>query len=121
MNPLVMAIASIVMSVAAQFALKAGMSNEAVRATISQGSGLSSALTVLLNRYVLLGFLLYGLGALVWLVVLSKWDVSKAYPMVGVGFVAAVGVGYLAGEHITPLRLSGVLLICVGVAFVARS
>lgn len=109
MSPLPVALLSIALSVAAQFALKAGM------ATRPQG------VMALFQPWVLAGFALYGLGALVWLSVLSRWDVSKAYPLVGLGFVATAAIGWLAGEHVTPLRIGGVLLICLGVAFVARS
>ena len=39
------------------------------------------------NKFLITGFMLYGLGAIVWLGVLAKWDVSKAYPLVGLGFL----------------------------------
>ena len=74
-----------------------------------------------MDKYVLGGFLLYGLGAVVWLAVLSKWDVSKAYPLVGLGFVFTVGIGFLIGEQVTTPRVIGVLLICSGVFLVGRS
>ena len=76
---------------------------------------------MLTDKYVLGGFLLYGVGALVWLVVLSKWDVSKAYPLVGLGFVVTVAVGYLLGEQVTVHRVIGVALICAGVFLVGRN
>lgn len=79
---------------------------------------LSGAVT---NKYVIVGFLLYGLGAVVWLGVLSKWDVSKAYPLVGLGFVFTVGIGFLAGEQLSVARVSGVFLICAGVFLVGKS
>jgi drug/metabolite transporter (DMT)-like permease len=78
-------------------------------------------LDVLANKYVLGGFLLYGLGAIVWLAVLSKWDVSKAYPLVGLGFVFTVIIGFLSGEQISALRVIGAALICTGVFLVGRS
>ncbi len=112
---------SIAISVAAQFALKAGMSSAAVKAAL-QGPLDGRALWVTLTRpEVLLGFALYGLGAVVWLAVLARWDVSKAYPLVGLGFVASLAVGSLLGEQVGAVRAAGVLLICLGVALVARS
>lgn len=53
-------------------------------------------------------------GAVVWLGVLSKRDVSKAYPLVGLGFVFAVVIGYLLGEQLTFPRVSGAALISAG-------
>ena len=70
---------------------------------------------------VLTGFALYGLGALVWLLVLAEWDVSKAYPLVGLGFAATLLIGWSIGEHVTIVRAIGVVLICAGVALVGRS
>ena len=121
MNPLVIAITSIALSVAAQFCLKAGMSGEAVRAVLARPLGFGSLVSVLTDKYVFLGFLLYGVGAVVWLGVLSKWDVSKAYPLVGLGFVLTVAIGFLVGEEVTLTRAMGVALICAGVFVVGRS
>jgi len=118
---LFLAIISIALSVTAQFSLKAGMSEEGVRAALAQNYSLRTLWDVLRNRYIFGGFLLYGLGAVAWLGVLSKWDVSKAYPLVGLGFVFTVGVGYLLGEQVTLPRVIGVALICAGVFVVGKS
>jgi drug/metabolite transporter (DMT)-like permease len=115
------AIISIALSVAAQFSLKAGMSGEGVRAALAQPYSLRTLFDLLTDKYVLGGFLLYGLGAVVWLGVLSKWDVSKAYPLVGMGFVFTVAIGFLVGEQVTVPRVIGVALICAGVYMVGRS
>ena len=52
---------------------------------------------------------------------LSKWDVSKAYPLVGLGFALTLLIGWLAGEQVTLQRIGGVLLICAGVWIVGRT
>ena len=120
-NPLFIALASISMSVAAQFSLKAGMSGAEVKAVLGQPPSIRWLITILANKYVFLGFLLYGLGAIVWLGVLSKWDVSKAYPLVGLGFAFTALIGFLIGEEMTMTRLVGVALICSGVFLVGRA
>jgi drug/metabolite transporter (DMT)-like permease len=121
MKTLFIAILSIALSVMAQFSLKAGMSGDGMKAILAQPPSFRSLTYILTDKYVLGGFALYGLGAVVWLGVLSKWDVSKAYPLVGLGFVFTLIVGYLLGEQVTPPRLIGVALICAGVFFVGRS
>lgn len=121
MHVLLIAIASIVLSVAAQFSLKAGMSSLAVKVALAEPMTVKTAFDVITNRYVFLGFALYGVGAVVWLGVLSRWDVSKAYPMVGLGFVLTAAVGALLGEHISLVRVLGIGLICVGVLLVGRT
>jgi len=83
--------------------------------------GIDTASTIFSNLYILGGFVLYGLGAVAWLAVLSQWDVSKAYPLVGLGFVFTVVIGWLIGEQVTLTRTIGVTLICAGVVFVGRS
>ena len=121
MNTLLIAIASIALSVAAQFSLKAGMSSDGVKDALAQPFSLRMVLTVLTDKFVMGGFALYGLGAIVWLAVLSKWDVSKAYPLVGLGFVFTLLIGWAIGENIVLPRLVGVALICIGVVMVGRS
>lgn len=75
-----------------------------------------------LNPFVLLGLLCYGLGFMVWLVVLAKAEVSYAYPLISLGYVfTAILARYLIGESVTFTRMTGILVICVGVFLVARS
>ena len=122
MNTFVIAILSIAISVAAQFSLKAGMTSAEVRDVLAQPYALRTVFTVLTNKFVFGGFFLYGLGAIVWLGVLSHWDVSKAYPLVGLGFVFTMAIGGLiGGESVTLPRMIGVVLICAGVFLVSRS
>jgi multidrug transporter EmrE-like cation transporter len=111
MSPMLLALVSILLSVAAQFALKAGMKAHADAAPW----------LALLQPMVLLGLGLYGAGAMVWLAVLAKWDVSKAYPLVGIGFALSVAAGHLLGEHVHVTRWVGVAFICLGVYLVSRT
>lgn len=121
MNIFLVALASITLSVIAQFMLKAGMSSPAVKAVLSEPLGLQTAFAVLLNPKVLAGFMFYGLGAVVWLAVLARWDVSKAYPLVGLGFAMTVMIGLVLGEQVSLVRAIGVALICAGVFVVSRT
>lgn len=121
MNTFYIAILSIALSVAAQFSLKAGMSDTVVKDILNNPFALGTVITVITNKFVVGGFLLYGLGAIVWLGVLSKWDVSKAYPLVGLGFVFTLLVGLTQGEQVGPARAAGVLLIASGVYLVSWS
>lgn len=121
MKTLLIAILSIALSVAAQFCLKAGVSGDGVKEALAKPHSVRTFFVIIMDRYVLGGFLLYGVGAAVWLGVLSKWDVSKAYPLVGLGFIFTAGVGYLMGEQVSLVRAIGVMLICAGVILVGRS
>ncbi len=121
MRTVFIAILSVVLSVIAQFLLKAGMASAEVKAAVAQPIALRVLFTVLSNKFVLTGFAAYGIGAIVWLAVLAKWDVSKAYPMVGLGFSLTAIFGLIIGEQVNFLRIAGIALICTGVLLVGRS
>ncbi len=72
--------------------------------------------------YIFIGFGLYGVSAILWLEVLSKLDISEAFPLVSVTYVATLFIGrFLFYEPVNLSRIFGVLLICSGVFFVIRS
>ena len=74
------------------------------------------------NVHVLLGLLCYGLGFMVWLIVLAKAEVSWAYPMISLGYVfTAILARMLLGETVTVTRMAGILVTCLGVLLIARS
>ncbi len=55
------------------------------------------------------------------LVVLSRVEISFAYPFLGLSFVLVTMWGYFVlGEGVTLWRVVGVLFICLGVALIAR-
>lgn len=121
MKILLIAALSIAMSVAAQFSLKAGMGSAAVRQALADGWSADAIKAVVFNPAVIGGFAMYGLGAVIWLSVLAKWDVSKAYPLVGAGFIMTCAIGLALGETVTIQRAAGCLLIALGVFVVAQS
>jgi uncharacterized membrane protein len=112
---------SVSMSSLAQVALKHGMSSSSVQAALTRG-GMTSAVSIGTNGFVLGGLLLYGLGAIVWLKVLAKIDVSIAYPFVAMGFILtmALAVAFL-DEKIVLSRVVGTVLIALGAVLVAKS
>jgi multidrug transporter EmrE-like cation transporter len=66
--------------------------------------------------------MLYGAGAVLWLLVLARADLSYAYPLISLGFVvAAVFAHFVMGESLSTARIVGILLICGGVVAIARS
>jgi multidrug transporter EmrE-like cation transporter len=121
MNTIIIAIISVMISVAAQFMLKAGMSGMLVKEAIKNSITFRTLMVIMTDKYIIGGFVLYGIGAVVWLWVLSKWDVSKAYPLVGIGFLMTAVIGAVIGEHITLTRVAGITLICIGVWVISNS
>ena len=77
---------------------------------------------ILLSPFVVVALLCYVISVVVWMMVLSRVDVSYAYPLLSVGYiVTAVAGKTLFGEALGPVRLAGVLVICLGVYLITRS
>lgn len=114
-------IATVTASACAQLALKLGMSSPAVTAALPQG-GKELIMAVAGSPLVWTGLAIYGSSVAVWLWILSKVDLSLAYPFVGVSFVVVMLFGvFLLDETVSPLRMIGTLLIATGCVLVARS
>jgi multidrug transporter EmrE-like cation transporter len=111
---------SVSISALAQLCLKLGMSSSAVQKAIAT-SGSAAAYAAATSPAVLGGLALYGLGAVVWLSVLSRIAVSTAYPFVSIGFLftAALGI-FVLGEPLTRPMVIGTLLIMAGIVVLAR-
>lgn len=123
MNPTTLALilATVTASACAQLTLKLGMSSPAVTEAGRQGAK-AMILAVAMTPMVWVGLMIYGLSVVVWLWILSKVDLSLAYPFVGVSFIMVMLFGvFLLNEHVTPLRMMGTVLIAVGCVLVARS
>ena len=123
MSPLTLGMihATVTASACAQLALKLGMTSPGVAAALPQG-GKAVLLAVASSPLVWTGLTIYGLSVAVWLWILSKVDLSLAYPFVGVSFIVVMAFGvFLLNETVTPLRMTGTLLIAVGCVLVARS
>lgn len=116
---LTMILLSVGLSALAQIAMKAGITGASPQ---SSASVLGSYIAMLTAPKVLLGLACYGLGALIWLRVLSMMDVSQAYPFVALGFVLTMALGFLLlGETPHPTRLAGAGFIMVGVFLVGMN
>jgi multidrug transporter EmrE-like cation transporter len=113
---------SVSLSAGAQILFRFGMSAVHARSASPGDSAPSTLLLALTNPAVLGGFVAYGVSALLWLFVLARTEVSVAYPFVGLGFVITMLAGWwLLNEPITPLRVAGTLLVCIGVALIGTS
>jgi drug/metabolite transporter (DMT)-like permease len=109
-----LALFCVLLSSAAQLAMKRGMGAP------DGGDVGATYLHALSSPLVWLGLVLYGASAVLWLWVLSRLDVSLAYPLVSLGFVVTMGLGVLwLGEPFSWLRVAGCTLIVVGVSLLA--
>jgi drug/metabolite transporter (DMT)-like permease len=113
---------SVAFAVAAQFTLKAAM-NEVGRIGSTEIAAAGDTLTRTLKEPRLwLGLTLFGISALFWLVVLSRVDLSVAYPFVGLSYIIVVLFSRLfLHEQVSALRWLGVVVVAVGIAIIGFS
>jgi len=112
---------SVTSGVAGQLALKVGVTRAGAAAVEAAGP-ISTLITAFRSPLVWLGLALYGLGALAWILVLTRLDLSLAYPFLALNFVLIAVVSRLVlGEAIPGLRWGGIVVICFGILLIARS
>jgi drug/metabolite transporter (DMT)-like permease len=106
---------SVALGVTGQIFLKQGVSAD------GPITGLNRALlTTIFRPLVLLGLFCYGLSSVSWLVVLSRTELSYAYPMIALGYVLVFLLSWwLFDDKVTWVRVAGLFLICFGVVLVA--
>jgi drug/metabolite transporter (DMT)-like permease len=111
---------SVSFGVAGQTALKLGVSQPGVAETAN--SVLSIIGLIFKSPLVLLGLFFYAAGALAWIAVLARLDLSVAYPFLALNFVLVTLSGrFLLGETVPTLRWVGILVIIAGILLVAKS
>lgn len=111
----------VLLNAIAQLALKASVNDTGVIG-LDLPSLWSSLNTLLASTWLWLGLVCYGISVLVWLLALSRVDVSIAYPMLSIGYVVnAIAAWHLFGESLGQGRLVGIGIIIIGVFVLARS
>jgi drug/metabolite transporter (DMT)-like permease len=122
-----MLIATILLSVGlaavAQLMLKTGMNhvNDQL-APATFGFDGASLRVVAVQPYVWGGLALFGLSALVWLMVLSRASLSFAYPFAALTYVLILLFdAFVLDENVPALRWGGVAFIAVGIFLVSRT
>lgn len=111
----------VLLNAAAQLLLKAG-TNAVGHFEFSRDNILPVGLKLAFEPHIAGGVACYVVSLAVWIMALSRTEVSIAYPMLSIGYVInAVAAWYLFGESITAMRMTGIGFIVVGVFLVARS
>ena len=77
---------------------------------------------ILLVPEVLLALPIYAIGLVIWLIVLTKVDLSYAYPFLSSSYLLIFLSSWLIlGEEITSMRWIGLIFISIGLIFVGLS
>jgi len=111
----------VMLNAAAQLLLKAGVKDVGV-IELTPGTIFHAGLKLALEPHILAGLTCYVISVVVWILALSRVQVSIAYPMLSLGYVVTAFAAWaFMGEGVNALRLSGIAVIIVGVFLVARS
>jgi multidrug transporter EmrE-like cation transporter len=111
----------VLLNAGAQLLLKAG-TNAVGHFAFSRDNILPVGWQLATEPHIMGGLTCYVVSVVVWIMALSRVEVSIAYPMLSIGYVVnAVAAWYLFGEALSVARLTGIGIIILGVYVVARS
>ena len=114
---------SVTLAAVAQLTLKHGMNlvNDELSPDVFSLNGASLRIVVQ-QPYVWSGLFLFGLSAIVWLLVLSRASLSFAYPFAALTYVLILLFDqFVLDETVPPLRWAGVAFIGVGIILVSQT
>jgi drug/metabolite transporter (DMT)-like permease len=122
MNTLLLALSAPLIGTIGQLLLKSVMRDVGPIALAQVTSPWRVVQQLVVNPIFLVAVALYALGFVIWLIVLSKLDLSYAYPILALSYSLVPLLSWWAfGEHISPVRWIGIAIICAGVAVVGLS
>lgn len=114
-------LSGVLLNALAQLLLKAGTQKIG---SIELGTSplVATVIQVMSQPAIWAGLACYVLSVGIWIVALSRVEVSVAYPLLSIGYVVnAFAAWYLFGESLSAMRLSGIAVIIVGVVLVSRT
>ena len=111
----------VLLNAVAQLALKASVNDTGI-IQFDMQSLFSSAMSLATNVWLWLGLICYGVSVVVWILALSRVDVSIAYPMLSIGYIVnAIAASHLFDEPLGLGKAVGIGVIILGVYILARS
>lgn len=123
MNPVAFALVltGVMLNAAAQLLIKSG-AETAGRFDFTLANIVRAGLHFALQWQILLGLVCYAISVVVWILALTRVQVSIAYPMLSLGYVVtAFAAWWLFGETLNPAKLAGIAVIIAGVVLLARA
>jgi multidrug transporter EmrE-like cation transporter len=118
---LTLILTGVMLNAAAQLLLKAG-TNAVGHFEFSAQNIVPVGMKLASEPHIAGGIACYIVSLVVWIMGLSRVEVSIAYPMLSIGYVLnALAAWYLFGESLTAQKLVGIVFIVAGVFLVARS
>ncbi len=120
-NEFALILSGVLLNAVAQLLLKAG-TRSIGHFEFSMANVRPIGVAVATNPYIFGGLTCYAISVVIWILALSRVEVSIAYPMLSLGYVVNAFFGWwLFGEAVTAMKMGGIGLIIVGVYLVAKS
>lgn len=111
---------SILIGVGGQLFLKIAMKNKKLK--FNMKSFFKTIYNMYINLYTILGAIMYGCSLIIWIIALSKVDLSYAYPLVSINFILiALFSRIFLKEKINRHRLISISFIILGIIFISIS
>ena len=121
MNTLGLILLTVLLGSSGQLLMKKG-ALELGEVVVDPDTLLSLATRIVTTPAIPLGLAMWVLAALLWLYVLTRVDLSFAYPMLSLGYVVAMfGARILFGEELSALRILGTGVVIIGIILISRS
>lgn len=112
----------IIIGVAGQVLLKSGMTQVGRIDSNSIGEPLKIISKIVNTPVIPIGFSLYIIGSILWLIVLSRENLSFAYPFLGFTYVLMVAISkFFLGESVSSLRWIGAAIVSIGVFLITKT
>jgi drug/metabolite transporter (DMT)-like permease len=112
---------SVTLAALAQLTLKHGTDQVTARSGPLQ-LGAESLRAIVTTPAIWAGLIVFGLSAVVWIVVLSRTSLSFAYPFASLTYVLILMADrFVLDQEVPALRYAGVAFIVVGIVLVAQT
>lgn len=114
-----MILISVLLNCAAQVLIRKGMLQIGEMTIRSMISNIGTLIT---NIWLWIAMFCYAVSILLWMSILSKIEVSFAYPFLSIGYIISAVIGYFFfQESLSIIRIMGIIVICIGVILISRS
>jgi drug/metabolite transporter (DMT)-like permease len=114
-------ISGVILNAFAQLFLKAG-TNAVGAIHLTSENWFATGWKLATQLPILAGLTCYAISLVVWVIGLSRADVTMAYPMLSLGYVVTAVLAWMfLGEVVSPQRMVALAVIIIGVALLART
>ena len=114
-------VTGVLLNAVAQLALKASVRDTGA-IELNAAAALPAALRLSAEPWLWFGLVCYAVSLVVWILALSRVDVSVAYPMLSLGYIVnAIAAWAWLGEDMNLAKVAGIGIIILGVFVLARA